>query len=125
MSIFFSVRHPVYTLCMWYRKIHACGANIQSTHCMYMENSCTCVLSIIESESTNQSMLSQIMVTNKERQAKRRAKLRNDSEAYKAYLEKDRQIKATQLSAAREMPKLKNTIKKRRLDSKKREKKSY
>ena len=42
------------------------------------------------------------MVSNKERQAKRRANLRNDSEAYKAYLEKDRQRKATQRSAAKE-----------------------
>ena len=42
------------------------------------------------------------MASNKERQAKRRAKLRNDNEAYKAYLEKDRQRKATQRSAAKE-----------------------
>lgn len=40
------------------------------------------------------------MASNKERQAKRRAKLRN-SEAYKVYLEKDRQRKSAQRSATR------------------------
>ena len=42
------------------------------------------------------------MASNKERQAKRRANLRNDNEDYEAYLEKDRQKKATQRSAAKE-----------------------
>ena len=61
-----------------------------------MENSC------IESDQPISQLLNQIMASNKERQAKRRAKLQNDNEAYKEYLEKDRQRKATQLSAAKE-----------------------
>ena len=41
------------------------------------------------------------MASCKERQAKRRAKLRNSSEAYQAYLEKDRLRKAAERLAKR------------------------